>query len=154
MVERCAKNSCGMNAGTGQVIVAYETLGLSVEQIAGQLDMELGEVVASLQKYSRKYQSETRHADGPNPEIEGTEYNTLKRRYELLSEFAEDEHVREKALRWLMNEARGRNDLPERLIRLKERQVGAQEVDVAMRLSQFNNEIKRTRRELDLKMAS
>lgn len=127
-------------AGT-QVVAAYEQLGLSPAQISEQMEMEEGQVKALLWELSSQYKKE----------VGGTVDTTdeLVRLYEQLARCSPNDSVREKALRFLIEEKKGRNDIPMELLRLKRRQQANEDVDVLMKVSDFNNAISRIRNSLD-----
>lgn len=127
-------------AGT-QVVAAYEQLGLTPAQIAEQMEMEEGQVKALLYQLSSRYKQE----------LGGTVDSTddLVRLYEDLARSSPVDAVREKALRWLIDEKRGRNDIPMELLKLKRRQQANEDVDIMMRVTTFNQDISRIRESLD-----
>ncbi len=127
-------------AGT-QVVAAYEQLGLSVSQIAEQLEMEEGQVKALLWELSSQYKRE----------VGGTvkDGDDLVQLYETLARTSPNDSVREKALRWLIDEKRGRNDIPMELLKLKRREQANSDVDIMMRVSDFNKSIASIRESLD-----
>lgn len=127
-------------AGT-QVVAAYEQLGLTPAQIAEQMEMEEGQVKALLYQLSSRYKQE----------LGGTIDSTdeLVRLYEDLARSSPQDAVREKALRWLIDEKRGRNDIPMELLKLKRRQQANEDVDILMKVSDFNSAISKIRESLD-----
>ena len=127
-------------AGEG-LKVAYETLGLTVEQIAEQQELEVSEVRAVLWQVSRKFKQDTGAAIESSDEIEEL--------YKDLAKHSSVDAVREKALRFLINEKRGRNDVPVELMRIKQRAQIVNETNLAMNLANFNEEMRRIRNELN-----
>lgn len=127
-------------AGT-QVVAAYEQLGLSPAQISEQMEMEEGQVKSLLWELSSRYKQE----------VGGTVDTTdeLIKLYEQLARCSPNDAVREKALRFLIEEKKGRNDIPMELLRLKRRQQANEDVDVLMKVSDFNNAISKIRESLD-----
>lgn len=123
-------------AGT-QVVAAYEQLGLTVEQIAEQMEMEVGQVKSLLYQLSTRYKQE----------LGGSIDNTdeLVKLYEDLARSSPCDAVREKALRFLIDEKKGRNDIGLELLRLKRRQQANEDVDILMKVSEFNDIISRNR---------
>ena len=127
-------------AGEG-LKVAYETLGLSVEQIAEQQDLEVAEVRAVLWQVSRKFKQDTGETLEAEDEIEEL--------YKDLAKHSSVDAVREKALRFLINEKKGRNDVPVELMRIKQRAQAVNETNLAMNLVSFNEEMRRIRESLN-----
>lgn len=123
-------------AGEG-IRVAYETLGLTVEQIAEQQDLAVGEVRSILYGVSAVYKQDI----GSTLETED-EFVEL---YKDLARSCPETAVREKALRFLINEKKGRNDVPVELLKLKRRAQAVEEVDIMTRLAQFGDEIRQAR---------
>lgn len=122
-------------AGEG-IRVAYEVLNLTIEQIAEQQELAVSEVKAILYQTSSAYKSEfAGEADEDD----------VKELYTELARTSTVDAVRERALRFLINEKMGRNDVGLRLCKLKEREQSVGEVDLAMRLHSFNEELKRAR---------
>lgn len=127
-------------AGT-QVVAAYEQLGLTPAQIAEQMEMEEGQVKALLYQLSSRYKQE----------LGGTIDSTdeLIKLYEDLARSSPQDAVREKALRFLIDEKKGRNDIPMELLKLKRRQQANEDVDILMKVSDFNTAISKIRESLD-----
>lgn len=119
-------------AGT-QVVAAYEQLGLSPVQIAEQMEMEEAQVKSLLYQLSTKYKQELGGI------IDSTD--ELVKLYEDLARCSPNDLVREKALRFLIDERKGRNDIPMELLRLKRRQQANEDVDILMKVSDFNKAI-------------
>lgn len=128
---------------TAQIVFAYEELGLSPEDIASQFDevVSLEDTYCILSSFSKKYlaslQQRTTDAQtrpGPAPE---SELDALLEEYRLLSKVADNDLVKERALKFLINEHKGRNDLGAKQLALKERQQGLAEIDVAKRADSF-----------------
>lgn len=124
------------SAGEG-IRTAYEVLGLTVEQIAEQQDLAVGEVKAILYACSPVYKQDI----GMSVESED-EFVEL---YKDLARSCPETAVREKALRFLINEKKGRNDVPVELLKLKRRAQAVEEVDIMTRLKQFGEEIRQAR---------
>jgi hypothetical protein len=132
-------------AAAGESIkVAYEVLNLTVPQIAEQQELSEGEVKSILWAVSMKFKKDFGGAVQEEDEI--------TQLYTDLARCSPVDAVREKALRFLMNEKRGRNDIPLELLKLKKRSQAVEEVDLSMRLSQFNAEIEKVRANLEIEM--
>ncbi len=125
-------------AAAGESIkVAYEVLELSLSQIAEQQDLTEGEVHSILWAVSPKFKKDF----GGTTSSE----DDLLEHYKHLALSSPVDAVREKALRFLIDERKGRNDVPLELLKLKKRSQAVEEVDLSLRLAQFNQEISRTR---------
>lgn len=126
-----------------QIVTAFETLGLSLEQIAGQFDIEVDEVRAILFDNSRAYRQQCGRLRSED-EVEEllTEYRALAKRSEV-------DAVRERALRFLIDERKGRNDIGKETLELKKRQTKVGEIDLSLRIAQFNETLKSTRAQIE-----
>jgi hypothetical protein len=118
---------------------AYEVLGLTVEEISAQQELSIDETRTLLWHVSSKFRKDKKYSDSPNQEDE------IMEMYESLARCSPDDGVRERALRFLINERKGRNDIEMRRLELETKSVDNQTVDLAMRLQQFNDNIKRIR---------
>lgn len=127
-------------AGEG-IRTAYEILGLTVPQIAEQQEMQEGEVQSVLWEISSLYRKE--HAGQMQSE------DDFMQLYENLARNSTVDAVRERALRNIINERKGRNDIPLELLKLKKRAQAVDEVDTMSRILQFNEEISRVRESLN-----
>jgi len=103
--------------------------------------MEEGQVKALLYQLSSRYKQE----------LGGTIDSTdeLIKLYEDLARSSPQDAVREKALRFLIDEKKGRNDIPMELLKLKRRQQANEDVDILMKVSDFNTAISKIRESLD-----
>lgn len=83
---------------------------------------------------------------------EGTpeELVELLTEYRHLSRASDNDLVKERALKFLINEKKGRNDLAARGLALKERQTGLQEVNTAARAKEFIDVMKQINDKLAL----
>lgn len=125
-----------------QVVTAYELSGLNEFHIAESLDLLENDVINILQSNSEIYRE--RHscsslalANAAAGDKSSPEYLKLKKLYETLAQTSDNDMVRAKCLQWLMDEERGRNDLPaQHLDFLKQKhQKGATQEE---RLKKFN----------------
>lgn len=120
-----------------QILVGFETLELSVEMLAEQFDLEVREVRGVLLENSKRYRerekAEPADADGYLKELK------------LLAATTEIDSVKAKTLMFLIDEAKGRNDIASEELKLKRRQTAVGEVDLALRVKQFNDQIAQTR---------
>lgn len=147
MLRLCARStytymSPALLACRQQIVFAYEELALTPAQIASQFE-EYGfseeEILTLLSSHSKKYvallaaRTETQTRGGGTKE----ELDELLAEYRLLSKISENDLVKERALKFLINEKKGRNDLPARGLALKERAIGIQEVNTAQKAREF-----------------
>ena len=122
-----------------QIIFAYEELGLSPADITTQFDdydFEEADIRTLLADYSVKYRDELSERSAGEGQTED-ELLKLLSEYRHLSRDSANDLVKERALKFLINESKGRNDLAARTLSLKERVMGAAEVDTAKRASEF-----------------
>ena len=122
-----------------QILVAYETLGLTIAEIAEQQEVPEGIVVTCLKQFSKQYQGE----DTGQPSGRAAE---LISEYETLARFSEDDGVRERALKFLIDEEKGRNDIPKEHLALKKAQTQMNAVDLKLKIDQFNTTLAQTRK--------
>lgn len=124
-----------MSSEVEQIVVAYETLKMSPEEIAIDRELEVVAVKAALMQGSSMY----RKACG----AEGEDENTLNFSNEQLQEVnkviydlavgAEDEHLRFKAATYVRDDKKGRKDVV--------KQVQNQQFNILM----FNEEMRKMR---------
>lgn len=108
-------------ATVAQILTGHE-LGHSCSEIAEQLELDLNQVEACLMQNCPSYRSDKKTTG--TPALSGElNLEVILNEYRILAQFGESEMVRERALRNLINELKGRNDLEERALRLKERQL-------------------------------
>ena len=113
-----------MTAINQGIITAYEVCGLSPEEIAAQEDLEVESVKAVLLQFSVQYRKSftavtavaiekgedvTLGAPDPEPEITEVEYKAMWDAYKQLAMYSEVDSVRERALRFALEEKKGRN---------------------------------------------
>src|SRR5512138_2324777 len=89
-----------LNALTSSILEAFETLGLSVEQIAESQNLEIVVVKSVLLQYSSKYKQQ----EGAAPEelVSKDEVKSYVAAYKMLA-YNEDDYLRERVLRNLIN---------------------------------------------------
>ena len=116
-----------MTAANKQIIAAFEDCGLGPGEIADSLGWEISAVKSILSVHSRKYRQMIKDSEGEtgegnpgplneesqssNTDITQEEYEEFLQAYKSLALNAEVESVRERALRNLINERKGRNDI-------------------------------------------
>jgi len=123
-----------MNAIETQILTAYETLGMSVEDICDQLSVDEGMVGEILWRMSAEYRKKNKIGE-----------EDLAGHYKNLALNSPVDSVRERALRWLIDESKGRNDIGIETLKLKKQELKLSEVDVSLRIAQFNESIKKTK---------
>lgn len=132
-----------MLAANTEMVVAYEELGMSPEEIASEYGYELSAIKAVLLAYSKKYKmgSMDRLKEGVKSleDITDDEFDQINRAYINLALYGENETVREKALRTLRDEKRGRlpTQIPQQSAALKTIQVN---------ILQLNESVKEAKR--------
>lgn len=94
-----------MTALDQQIVSMYETLDMDPEEISDDLDCEIEAVKLSLKTHSGEYNKALKHEI---EDITDDEYDQINRAYKQLALFSENDAVREKALRRLRDEKRGR----------------------------------------------
>jgi|KBSSwiStaDraftv2_1062776.scaffolds.fasta_scaffold06488_9 hypothetical protein len=124
-----------------RIVTAYETLGLNIEEISEQLDIDYDDVKVQLWENSKSYRNSLQNDSDTSED----KYQELLRMYETLARNSDVDSVREKALRNLINEYRGRNDLGLKELELKKKHLKVEEVDMSMRIAQFNAQMAQTR---------
>lgn len=137
-----------MTAFETQIVYAYESLGHTPKEIASLFE-EHGEteesVLATLSNYSSKYISllNIRGKASTNGELMDEEEAELLQEYRLLSRKSDNDLVKERALKFLINEKKGRNDVAVKTLKLKEKQANIDQVDAAVRGQVFIEQMKK-----------
>ena len=97
-----------MTAANNQIIALFEDSGMTPEDIALELGMELASIKAVLLSFSQVYRE---REDKGREDVSEDEYQDILAAYKRLALYGEHEHVRERALRNLINEKKGRNEV-------------------------------------------
>ena len=114
-----------------QVVTAYEISGLNEFMIADQLDIPEDDIRIILLRDSSLYQ-DRHNLVKPGSLMAGVdaaadkdslEYRQFRSQYEAMLKVTDNDIVREKGLKYLMDEAKGRNDLAAAHLKLKQQQV-------------------------------
>lgn len=104
-----------MNAVNSRIIAMYESEEMTPEEIAMDEDLEVEVVKAALLQGSTAYRRAMRgseDSDKEEPFMTGEEFRQIKAAYKNIALNEEvDAGVRERALRNLINEHKGRNDV-------------------------------------------
>lgn len=101
-----------MTTANQQIITLYDESGLSVEEIAQELDYEVVAVKAILSSYSEVYKSRNRKDTlTQEEEITDDEKAELLRRMKSIALYSEDENVAARLCRYLYDEKKGRNNI-------------------------------------------
>lgn len=135
-----------------QIVSSYELSGLNVYAIAEQLDIDdhkdVERILAGNSELYQKHIGANRLQSldpgpkiGANLSVVNPEYEKLKQQYRSLAESAPESSVREKALRWLLDEERGRNDVALGHLELKSRELQTRSKQEE-RLEKFNELVK------------
>lgn len=136
-----------------QIVYAFEVLCLSPAQIATQFE-DSGEnpesILKLLSEHSTKYIRTLREREkvlktttGDSSSPLDEELLELESEYRILAKSSENDLVRERALKFLINEKKGRNDLGDRNLKLKERALKLVEVDTSRRAIEFIEHMKK-----------
>lgn len=100
-----------ISAGDTQIKLMYEQ-GVSPEEIASELGAEVSSIKATLLSCSRLYRQRVNGKDEEKQEdIEETEWDEIRQAYKQLALNSDNPVVQEKALRFLWQEKKGRNNL-------------------------------------------
>jgi len=99
-----------MNASDREIVTRYDDLGLTPEDIAADLSLETDAVRMVLSQYSANYKSSLRESGNTERKV----FNELvaNRAASVMEQllYAEDESVRYRAAKFVIDEHRGRND--------------------------------------------
>ena len=102
-----------MNCAPVRIVEMYEGLDMTPEEISMDEGLEVEVVKACLARHSAKYLEQNGGTKKAGKDITDAEYQVLMTAYKSLALNAEDEGVRERALRNCINEYKGRNDVKE-----------------------------------------
>jgi hypothetical protein len=94
-----------------EVVTLFEAEGLTPEQIATDRGYDVEFVITTLMQFSRVYKENMRSIEKNKADVTDEEYEELLTSYKNLAKYSDDEHLREKALRFLINEKKGRNNV-------------------------------------------
>ncbi len=104
-----------MLAEVSAIITAYETLGMTPEEIAEDRKLELVAVKAALMQNSREYNKALKGTDeqAPDPTLEFSN-DDLRDANEVIrhtAKYAEDEHLKLKAAMYIRDDKKGRKEV-------------------------------------------
>ena len=98
-------------AGNIEIITLYEQ-GASIEEIAAELCLDISAIKVTLIQGSQKYRDMLREKEIKNADIVSDgEMKELVNAYKNVALYSEIDSVKERALRFLINERKGRNDI-------------------------------------------
>lgn len=109
-----------MIASSEQIVTLYEDLGVKPPEIAEALECELGAVELVLAQSSAKYRaskaiaqtgSNSNKAIGQTRLFDDEQAAEAARVLLQQMQYSEDEHIRQKAARFVIDEVKGRNDV-------------------------------------------
>lgn len=135
-----------MQAATQQLIIGYERLGLSLEQLANEHSISLTEVKMMLTQYSSKYRSDCKSIDKKGAEnLDFTDddleiSNGVFR--EIINSSTDDMHLKLKAAKYIREDKKGRLDVNKQLQK------------IGVDLSTFNKHMQQMRERLAMKQAN
>lgn len=92
------------------VITAYETCDLSVEEIAEEFQLDPLAVRMTLRGYSQLYRMREKEGKETKPDVDDEEYQQILTSYKQIALYSDNDAIREKACRRLMDEKKGRLD--------------------------------------------
>lgn len=98
-----------MTAANTQIVVAYEQLGLTPEQIAESQQLELESVKATLMQFSSAYRKAAKQDDQLN--FSEDELVRANQTIAQIMQYAEDDHLRLRAARYIRDDKKGRLDV-------------------------------------------
>lgn len=122
---------------TEQVMFAKDTLGLEPEQIAIQLDLDVGEVNGIIARES-----------GIKEAILSSNFKTPEEIEDFIGQLVirtDNDKVQLEALKYLHAEKKGRNDLGKEALELKRKRLALDAVNVGMNLEKFNMALEKAR---------
>jgi hypothetical protein len=135
------------SATNERITLKYDDLDMSPQEIADdeQLDVECVKVCLNI--HSQKYRNATaiKQPNEQEEEITDTEYKLILQGYKSLALTSENEHIREKASKYLIEEKKGRNEARIKALMPTANNGGV--VNVLM-LQQAFGQIKKIRRQL------
>lgn len=98
-----------LTAADQQVLTAYEDLGLSPEQIAETQGFDVAAVKVLLAQFSKKYRDAVDSGD-KSADFDDKEAIRARETIAELAQFAEDDHLRFRAARYIRDDKKGRLD--------------------------------------------
>lgn len=90
------------------IVTGYEVCDMSPEEIAEAEGLDLETVKITLKHHSMKYRKDVKQ--GRTEDVSEDEYEQILTAYKELALYSDSDFVKERALRQLMNEKKGRND--------------------------------------------
>jgi hypothetical protein len=102
-----------MQTEVESIVVSYETLGMSVEEIAGDRELEISSVKAALMQGSSKYRRECGKEDEAESRLNFTD-SDLEAANEVIRNIAvygEDPYLKFKAATYIRDDKKGRKEI-------------------------------------------
>jgi hypothetical protein len=90
------------------IVTAYEVCNMTPEEISEAEGLELETVKMVLGQYSASFKMGVR--EGTVEDVSDSEYRQILGAYKQLALYSDSDFVRERAMRQLINEKKGRND--------------------------------------------
>jgi predicted nucleic acid-binding protein len=134
-----------MTAFDKEVVARYEDLAMRIEEIAADLTVEPEAVRVSLAQNSAQYRNELRMGESGERQLfeDFAEKQAVRVMQDLLA--ADDEAVRLRAAKFIIDERKGRNDAAVRGLKAMQ--------NVGISVQQFNEALLRARRQRTLEAA-
>jgi len=104
-----------MTALEQTILADWEQNKTPIEVIAADQDLEVEVIKSVLMRHSSQYREQNKSGDAPSPEKEQellrkAEVEELEAAYKQLALYTDNEHIKERALRHLINDRKGRLD--------------------------------------------
>lgn len=93
-----------------QIVTAYDTLDMTIEEIATEFDFDILSVKACLMQFSRRFKDEIKEADDKSVEFDNAEMEESKETILYLMRHAEDEHLKGRMAKYIRDDKKGRLD--------------------------------------------
>ena len=92
-----------------QLVSCYETLGMSPEQIADSLELDLTAVKAGLLQFSSRYREEAK--ENKDLDFSDSELAIANKTLIDLMQYSEDDNLRARVARYVRDDKKGRHDV-------------------------------------------
>ncbi len=134
-----------MNTSQQEIVALYEQQELTVPEIAGALRVDDDYVRGTLMQFSAVFKGEVdskyKEAKKAGP-VSECEFNEFVDEYKNLARETDNPYLKERTLRYLMNEYQGRNEVA---ALMKVRGTG----DVKIQINMFNDALKAARNQAE-----
>jgi len=120
-----------MTATARQIVSAYETCGMTVEEIANDQELEPLAIKATLMQFSSNYRQDLKKQENEDIEFSGEDHRAAVDVIRNIAKYSEDERLQLKAATYIRDDKKGRLDAI--------RQLGGLNINVL----QFNETMKK-----------